>query len=264
MSDNEKPQMMVKAPSKEELIQQLHDIDQPYSNYLSTLDPKKIKRIQSSVGRMRHGLHAVAPLMCMGPQKCLLVEHCPIPPRTEFGAPVMDGGKQVFGPESDYPIARPCVMETLYMQQKIIDYVEHLNVDPANPVEMSIVNELALIDLFKNRALIILSKGDRKGDGQDFLKVDVTGYDPDTGHTSESTTLHPAATMLDNLERRRERWLDKLVETRKSKLDMASKLGQTDNTSKVMDEIQQLKRLLEAASSSTIQEAEVIEVLLDD
>ena len=36
------------------------------------------------------------------------------------------------------------------VEQKTIDYVQYLDVDPTNPVEMSIVNELALIDLYKN------------------------------------------------------------------------------------------------------------------
>lgn len=263
---SEKQQMMVKAPTKDQLVQSLYEIEQPYANYLDTLSPEKLNRIKTSVGRMRHGLHSVAPLMCMGPQKCLFIEHCPIPPRTTTGGPVMnERGTQIVGPDKDYPMARPCVMETFYMQQKIIDYVEHLDVDPANPIEMSIVNELSLIDLLKNRALIILSKGDRRGDGQDFMRVDVTGYDSETGTKSESTSIHPAAEMLDRLEKRRERWLDKLVETRKAKIDAAHKLGNTDTSSKVLTELAALREALDAGNARQIQNVEdVMEIPLDD
>ena len=60
-------------------------------------------------------------------------------------------------------------MEKYLVQQKLINYVDYLNVDPDNPIEMSIANELALIDLYKNRCMLILSNGDREGNGRDFL-----------------------------------------------------------------------------------------------
>ena len=46
-------------------------------------------------------------------------------------------------------IGRECVLEKFFMQQKIIEYLKHLNVDPNNPIEMSIVNELALLTFTK-------------------------------------------------------------------------------------------------------------------
>ena len=255
----------VKAPTKQELVQRLGEIDAPYNNYLQTLAPEKLARIKQSVSNTRHGLHTVAPTMCMGPHECMFIEHCPIPPRTEAGAPILDqNGKMVYGPMKDYPVARPCVMEKFYMQQKIMDYVQHLDVDPANPVEMAIVNELAVLDLMKNRALIVLSKGDKAGQGRDFLRVDITGFS-DSGVPSESTSIHPVAEYLDKMEKRRERWLDKLLETRKAKIDAAHKLGNTQNDSKVLDELRDLKKALESVSMQAIAEAEeVVEVLIDD
>jgi len=203
--------------------------------------------------------------MCAGPERCLFIEHCPIPPRNQYGAPLYKSNGEVdIGNPEHYPVGRTCIMETLYMQQKIFDYMNKLEVDQEDPIEMSIVNELALIDLFKNRALIILSKGDRKGQGQDFLKVDTTSFDPDTGHVTESTNLHPAATYIDQLEKRREKWLDKMVETRKSKLDMASKLGNTDANNVILAELQALKAALEGASTTPVEEAEVLEITFKD
>lgn len=260
-----KQNMLAPAPTKEELVADLHSVALPYSNYLDTLDEAKLSRIRKSVSRMRHGLHSVAPIMCMGPKTCLFIEHCPIPPRTDSGAPIKNAdGSLNFGPEKDYPMARPCVMETFYMQQKIIDYIDYLNVDPANPVEISIVNELALIDLLKNRCLIILSKGDRKGDGRDFIRTDTVAFDPETGMKSEKSALHPAVEMMDRLEKRRERWLDRLVETRKSRVDMAHKMGTTDKDSKLLDELTIIKNALLKSADSNIQDAEVLELEIDD
>lgn len=261
MSEHNLP---VKAPTRDELVQKLSEVEEQYANYLDTLDSKKIHRIRNSVNKMRHGLQSVAPLTCMGPHKCLFIEHCPIPERTHTGALLQDNtGRPHYGPDSDYPIARPCVMESMYMQQKIIDYVQHLEVDPANPVEMSIVNELALIDLLKNRALMILSKGDRRGQGQDFLSTDVTNFDAETGHQAEHTTLHPAADYIDRLEKRRDKWLAQLVETRKSKIDAAHKLGKKDTDNQVLQEIARLREALETRSQKQIEEAEVLEFTLD-
>lgn len=252
---------LTKTTSKELFLEQFDT----HRAYIDTLDPKVIARIKQQAATMRHGLHVTAPIMCAGPDKCLFIEHCPIPPRNQYGAPIMDSkGNMDYGEASHYPIARTCVMETLFMQQKIIDYLEHLDVDPDNPIEMSIVNELALIDLLKNRALIILSKGDRKGQGQDLMKVD-TSYDAETGaQLSESSNLHPAANFIDSLEKRREKWLDKLVETRKSKLDMASKLGNSDKDNLMLQEIRAVREAIEAASNKVIDENEILEIEFKD
>lgn len=257
-------ELELKTLDKHELIDSLLEVDQAYNNYLSTLSPDKMQRINMSVAKTRHGLHSVAPITCMGPEKCLFIEHCPIPPRTEYGAPVrLPSGAIDYGTERDYPIAQSCIMESFYMRQKTVDYVKHLNVDPSNPVEMSMVNELSLIDLYKNRALIILSKGDKRGDGQDFLKVDMTSYDAETGSSTESTTLHPVADMIDRLEKRRERWLDKLMETRKAKVEMAHKLGNTDTSSKVLEQLQAVRAALEKNSNKNYIDAEVLEIEID-
>ncbi len=249
------------APTKEELVQDLSEVEETYGNYLETLSEAKLRRIRRSVASRRHGLQTVAPITCMGPKTCMFIEHCPIPDRTRTGDFVRNKrGKIEYGPDSDYPLARPCVMESMYMQQKIIDYVQYLDVDPSNRIEMAIVNELALIDLFKNRALIILSKGDKKGHGQDFMRVDVTNFDAETGMVAEHTALHPAADMIDKLEKRRERWLRELSETRRSKIEVASKLKNNMEDSKVLDE---LNKLREALENTTVDAEEIVEVKFD-
>lgn len=227
--------------------------EESYDNYLTKIPEAKLNRIKKSVNRIQTGIHASAPLTCLGPDNCPFIKKCPIPT-------VNPNGTLDKGDPEDYPLGKECIMEKFYVEQKIVDYLTYLDVDPNNPVEMSIVNELALIDLYKNRCLFVLSNGDRKGEGRDFLMVDVTGFN-ENGDKAETTKLHPVIEMIDKLERRRERWLERLMETRKSKADFMVKMGENQNNSKVLSEIQALRNAL---ASVEITEALDEEILIDD
>ena len=230
-------------PDKDKAIAKIAEVEPEYEDYLNNLPSEKKRRIINSINRVQTGLHAVAPIMCMGPVKCPFISKCPIPES--------NGTEDVvYGPDSNYPIGRECILEKFYMQQKIIEYVEHLNVSPDNPVEMSIVNELALIDLYKNRSLMIMSVGDRSGQGRDFMRTDILGFN-ENGDVAESSKLHPAVEMLDKLEKRREKWYDKLMETRKAKADWMAKIGNTNSESKILGEIQKLREALTSLESNT-------------
>ena len=71
---------------------------------------------------------------------------------------------------------------------------------------------------------MIMSAGDRSNQGRDFMRVDIIGFN-ENGEKAEQASLHPAVEMIDKLEKRREKWLDKLMETRKSKADWMAKIG---------------------------------------
>ena len=65
--------------------------------------------------------------------------------------------------------------------------------------------------------------------------------------------------MIEKLEKRRDKWIERLMESRKSKAEMLAKVGGVESNSKVLNEIEDLKKvLLEASSQSTE------ELLLDD
>lgn len=238
--------------SNNSLIKHVQGHDPEYQQYLDKLSEKKRNRIARQHNGMRHGLHAAAPLTCTGPKKCPFIEHCPIPEKR--------GTEIHFGPLDDYPIHRPCVMEMLYMQQKIIDYIQHLEVDEHNPIEVAIVNDLALIDLYKNRALMILSSGDRHGNGRDLLRVDITGI-TEQGQEQTSATLHPAVEMVDRLEKRRTKLMEQLLETRKAKVDTQLKLGAGPADNKIMDALAEVRTLLLESSEPAVDDAPV---LIDD
>ena len=265
MSDNDDKKNEIKVvgldlvASQEQAIANITEVEPEYMQYFDNLAPEKQKKIVNSINRIQTGLHAVAPIMCLGPNKCPFIDRCPIPERDS-------NNKLEYGPDANYPMGRECILEKFYMQQKLVEYVSHLNVDPSNPVEMSIVNELALIDLYKNRTLMIMAVGDKAGQGRDFMRVDVLGFS-ESGDKAEQAKLHPAVDMLDRLERRREKWLEKLMETRKSKADWMVKVGGGGNESKILSEITKLREALSqlegVEAPQLIEEDDDDEILID-
>jgi hypothetical protein len=218
------------------LVPVVLDYDEDYDQYLARLPEAKRARIFKANNRMKTGLHTIAPLTCVGPAKCKFLPHCPIPDKNTKG-------EIIAGPAENYPIGRPCIMEAMYMKSKVEDYYTHLQVDTTNPVEISLVNELAVLDLYKNRALMVLSSGDADGHGQDLLKVDITGV-TEQGLMLKSTQTHPAFNAMDQIENRRAKLLDKLLETRKAQADLQAKMGVKQESSKVLEELQAVRKLL--------------------
>lgn len=223
--------------------------EDPTGYYLRRLELNKQARIKRMVNRIESGIYSLAPIMCTGPKRCPFIKHCPIPE-------VDVEGKVDFGPDSDYPIDQPCIMEHLYFQQKVASYISYLKIDQQNPIEMSIANELASIDLYKNRATMILSTGDKEGNGIDFLQVDKNFIDTGNGNEKliiqQTTQLHPAFEVIDRLEKRREKIIDKLVESRRGKMEIAIKLGKQVEETKLMKELAAVKQLLLERSTQTI------------
>lgn len=231
---------------QQDFLDTITEQDDIYQNYLDRLSPEKIGRVRKSIKQSVHGLYAVAPLTCKGPKGCPFINHCPIPS-------IEDKTKGDYGPDSDYPKYMPCVLESIYQKQKIIDYVKYLNVDPSNPIEMAVVNELAIIDLYKNRAAMILGNGDRDGEGRDFLRQDEdVKQAADTAYTVKRTILHPVFDVLDRLEGRRRTLMTDLLETRKGKAEYDLKKGVTQEDNNLINEIIAVRKLLETASKNSI------------
>jgi len=233
-----------------ELLEQFND--EEYDKYLTKLPQDQISRIQNRINSYKTGVYASAPIVCYGPSKCPFIGKCPIPTLKE-------NGELDLGEDSYYPNGRECLMEREIVKQKTLEYISYLNVDPGNPVEMSIVNELALIELYKNRCVLVLSQGDKRGQGRDFMMVDIVGFN-ENGDKAETTKLHPVTDMIDKLERRRERWLERLVETRDSKAKLLTKMQENKNQSRVLEEIAMLREALYAIDVTPSKR----EILIDD
>lgn len=217
-------------------LQSMSDPD--YEKYLEKLDVKKYERVRN---RSRSSVYSVSPITCLGPDKCPFLSKCPIPEYDEDGV-------MIKGNKKDYPLNKACIIEKFHIEQKVIDYMKYLDVDPSNPIEMSIVEELSLLDLMKVRCLNILSNGDKENNGRDFLLKEITGFS-ENGDVSTNTKVHPLVEIIDRVEKRRERWLERLMETRKAKADFVSKLGAEENNNKILGEIQKLRTALINASA---------------
>jgi len=241
----------------EAALSKLMEVEADYDSYIERLPEKKKERLINSVNATKFGLHTVAPIMCAGPEKCPFIEKCPIPERDSEG-------ELIYGEARHYPIGNQCVLEKFYMKQKLIEYYQHLNIDISNPVETSIANELAVIDLYKNRALMIMSVGDKSGQGKDFMRVDIIGFN-ENGDVAEQAKLHPALEVVDKLEKRREKWLDKLMETRKAKAEWMLRVGGNQNESKILAEIQKLREVIGKMDiEEIVEDVDDDDILLDD
>ena len=242
--------------SKEDAIKRLAEIDTNYDAYLNRL-PDKIKtRVYNSLNSTRNTLHSVAPVVCGGPKRCPFYEKCPIPEREQNGE-MKETSAEMF------PIGKECILEKFFMQQKTIQYIERLNVDPNDPIEMSVVNELSLIDLYKNRALMIMSVGDKSGQGRDFMRIDILGFN-ENGDTAEQAKLHPVVEFLDKMERRRQKYLDQLMETRQRKAEWMLRVGNTQQESKILSELKKLRETLKEIETENKDLENEDEILLDD
>ena len=108
--DDNKPKLGVGIaiiPTQELHIEKVSEVEPEYQSYLDNLPVEKRRKIINSVNRIQTGLHAVAPVMCLGPQKCPFVEKCPIPERNKEK-------ELVLGPDTNYPIGQECILEKKY------------------------------------------------------------------------------------------------------------------------------------------------------
>lgn len=258
--NNDTPVGLQRIPTQSQAIEKFGEVEDAYKEYINSLPEKKRRRVINSTARLQTGVHAIAPLTCLGPERCPFSSKCPIKEEEEEEIKA-----------EHYPIGKDCVLETYYIKQKSIEYLQHLDVNPNNPIEMSLVNELALEDLYKNRALMILSAGDTKGNGRDFMMVDIIGFNEETGQEAKTTKIHPAFEILERIEKRKEKILTQLMETRKSKADYIAKVGGKGAESRVLDQIEKLRiALVEGlglTSEKDVIEGEIVEedeVFLDD
>jgi hypothetical protein len=240
--------------TKDEAVQELMQVDDDYESYIKRLPDNIKRRVVNSLNSTKNTFQSVAPLVCGGPERCPFIDKCPIPSRDQ-------NGELQYPDASMFPIGKECLLEKIFMQQKTIQYLERLNVDPNDPIEMSVLNELALIDLYKNRAMMIMSVGDRSGQGRDFMRIDIMGFN-ENGDTAEQAKLHPAVEFMDKLEKRRQKYLEQLMETRQRKAEWMLRVGNAKEESKILSELKKLRETLKSIEAEGGQDDE--DIFLDD
>jgi hypothetical protein len=229
------------------LIERLKTSETQYSALLARYSPEKIDRLIKALDAYKYGLNASAPIICLGPERCPFFYACPIGNGVSVDR-VTGKKKPLYDSIEDFPVGNQCILEKVFIEQRLIDYVQEFSIDPARPSELALINDLALVDLYKQRCTLFLAGGDKEGEGLEFMKKDLL-FNPETGEqTGESNKEHPVMSIMDRLEKRRHKILEELIATRKSKADIAAKFTQAPDASKLLKEIELLRKVIDAGN----------------
>jgi len=135
-----------------------------------------------------------------------------------------------------------CPIEASLMKTWTEGYLNEFGVDPNNLSELSLVQELAELDIYDRRATFLLSQVDMTQEntqlGQLLMQDQPVGVDTE-GNAIYQTQIHQAWELKERLKTRKLRILEALVGTRKEKYkrDAAMKQKTTSDPSSEMAEI---------------------------
>lgn len=195
------------------------------------LTPEQINRVKNTVKHLRAGFQAAMPITCTGKDHCPNVDFCPLVKiESETGNPNV------------MPVGKRCPIEGELLATWAQDYCEALKLTEDDIFDLTLVKELAELDLQELRISNYLSKSNKAvGVGEN-----VVGLDPDTGAPIMVEQISPAMELKLKIKDRRNRILESLVQTRKEKYkrDAALKQPPADDAS---SSLAAMKSLLEAA-----------------
>ncbi len=162
------------------------------------------------------GAAAKTPLMCGGEELCPFSEDCPF---VEL--------QRTTG-EVKVPVGRKCPIEKELIAFWVARYMQTFDIDPENQAEISLVVELAELDIFDYRCSLILSRGENAEMTQEI----VVGVDTQ-GRAITNEEIHKAFEIKERVKKRKHTILESLVGTRKEqyKRDAALKKRSEDDPS---------------------------------
>ena len=114
------------------------------------------------------------------------------------------------------PKGSPCPIEMSIVSQFTYEYMEQLDVNPENLVEVSMVRDLVDQEVQYIRKTKLLAK-------EHFIQENIIGIDSNTGQPILKKELHLAVELEDRLHKRRKDLRNQLLATREAK----AKIGQT-------------------------------------
>ena len=177
-------------------------------------DAKMIHR--RLIGVKWGGAAAKTPLMCGGEEICPFSEDCPFVELED-----KTGEKKV-------PVGRKCPIEKELIAFWVARYMQTFEIDPENQAEISLVVELAELDIFDYRCSLILSRAENAEMTQEV----VVGVDT-AGNPISNEEIHKAFEIKERVKKRKHTILESLVGTRKEqyKRDAALKKRTVDDPS---------------------------------
>jgi hypothetical protein len=140
------------------------------------------------------GAAAKVPLYCGGKKICPFAEECP------------------FVEIDKVPVGRKCPIEMELIAYWIARYMNEFEVDPENYSEVSMITELAELDIYDLRASMILSRPECA----EMTKDVVVGVDGE-GKPIVNKEVHKAWELKERVKKRKKKILESLVGTRKEK-----------------------------------------------
>lgn len=140
------------------------------------------------------GAAAKIPLMCGGANVCPFSVHCPLVAIEKA------------------PVGRYCPIETELISWWVARYMEEFDVDMANQSEVSLITELAELDIMDYRCSLLLSQADNA----DLTQEIVVGVDAE-GRPISNDEIHKAFEIKERVKKRKQAILESLVGTRKEK-----------------------------------------------
>lgn len=172
----------------------------------------QVSKAAVGIQALEHGYHAAIPLECHGAQ-CPMALKCPL-----------------FQAGFTYMVNHPCPLEAHLMTTWIDSIVKELHVNSDNHTEMGLVLELAKIDIYNWRIANKLAY-------EDHIKAQVVAMSDD-GEPMYRDELHVSAVWDDMLAKRRLKYMDALLATRKSVAGVGG--GMSADPSSQMSQIRNL------------------------
>ena len=171
-----------------------------------TMTAAEAETVTRSLRHLSTGLNAIVPIFCGGEEKCPFKSICPF---IKIGKP---------------PVLRPCYVEKQLITTWTVAYMEEFNVEPSNLSEMSLIMELAELDIYDWRATFQL----HKGSGPTMLQDQMVAVD-ENGTPIFNKVIHQAWEVKERIKRRKMQVLESLVGTRREKYKRDAALKRTNN-----------------------------------
>jgi hypothetical protein len=155
-------------------------------------DDSKKKRVafHTTSNKVKTSMFTSIPMSCTS-SKCPFASTCPLEK------------------EKIAPINMPCPIELSIVRNFMADYIDQLDVDPGNLVELSMIRDLVDQEVQYIRKTKLLSK-------ESFIQENIVGLDSD-GDPVLRKELHLAVELEDRLHKRRQQLFKQLLATREAK-----------------------------------------------
>lgn len=198
------------SPKEEFMRQFAETFNEKYLPDSLTKENKEKIAFHTTKGKIKTSMFTSIPMQCNGPS-CMFADTCPL---------------QL---ENIAPIGNACSLELTMVRDFMGDYIEQLDINPDNLIELSQIRDLVDQEVQYIRKSKLLAK-------EDFIQENVAGIDAD-GDPIMRKELHLAIDYEDRILKRKAVLLKQLVATREAR----AKTGQG-----IIDSAQTMSNLIQS------------------